>query len=278
MKVRSSSSRMPTRCSSKPGTMRSLPMTSGKRSAAAPSTGSPSRRPSKRMTAKSPSWAGRSSTGTSVACWSRSCSTTWSTWVSVTSSTWGWNGKPRVVAQLDLRSDRQAHAVRGPDALLEAGPLGLRGHLQDAAAGFRDGLDDRALVEVLACLVVDGVARRRGRSGRRPGHARGCARGCLAWAEARHARAAREVADALVDGLLELLGGELDLEHDRAVVAVADVGLHGVLVRVDGMPVEYRERDRAVPRPTLGASRTTAGLVWCRGQESNLHDLAVSGS
>ena len=39
MNVRSSSSRMPTRFVSKPGTIRSLPMTSGKRSAAAPSTG-----------------------------------------------------------------------------------------------------------------------------------------------------------------------------------------------------------------------------------------------
>ena len=39
---------MPMRASSKPGTMRSLPMTSGKRSDAAPSTSTPSLRPSKR--------------------------------------------------------------------------------------------------------------------------------------------------------------------------------------------------------------------------------------
>ena len=51
LKVRSSSSFMPRRLASKPGIMRSLPRMRGKRSERAPSTGSPSRRPSKLMTA-----------------------------------------------------------------------------------------------------------------------------------------------------------------------------------------------------------------------------------
>ena len=228
MKVRSSSSRMPSRLASKPGIMRSLPMTSGNRSDVAPSTGWPSRRPSKPMTAKSSACAPRSSTGTSTACWSRSCSMTASTWTSLTSSTCGVKGIARVVAQDDLGADRQGDAVGRALALLEARPLGLPGQLQDVAVGLSQRLQHGALVEVLAGLVVDGVGRvgvgavdaqrsLEDRPRRLPGP------------EAGDAGAAGEVPHAFVDGLLELLGGELDLQHDGAAVACADVGLHGVL-------------------------------------------------
>jgi hypothetical protein len=38
------------------------------------------------------------------------------------------------------------------------------------------------------------------------------------------------VPDALVDGALELLVGDLDLEHDGAAIGFSDVGIHSVLV------------------------------------------------
>ena len=138
-------------------------------------------------------------------------------------------GEAGVVAELDLRADRQRDPVRRALALREARPLRLAGQLQDVPVGFLEGLQDGALVEVLAGLVVDGVGRVGVGAVDAQGSLQDLARR-LAGPEAGHAGAAGKMPDALVDGLLELLGGDLDLQHDGAAVAFADVGLHGVLV------------------------------------------------
>ena len=133
-----------------------------------------------------------------------------------------------VVAQLDRRPDGQRSRVyAAPVALLEGDPLGRAGQLQD--------------VEVLPgaapprrCAGTGARGRRR-RSGRAPsGSARSMpsarssiGRGTLPGPEAGHADAARLVADGLVDGALELLGGDLDLQHDGAAVGGGGRDLHG---------------------------------------------------
>ncbi len=71
---------------SKPGMRRSSPMISGIRSEVPPSNGTPSFVPAKPMTAQSPFCAARSSTALSVAFWSRSSSTTLSTFAASISS------------------------------------------------------------------------------------------------------------------------------------------------------------------------------------------------
>ncbi len=156
----------------------------------------------------------------------------------------GREGEPAVVAQLHLRTHRQCHLVGGTDAFLEVGPCRLTRQLQHVLAGVGDGLDQGALIEVLAGLVVDGIGSL-GVGAIDPQRTLDDGARRLARAEARDARSTREMPNALVDGVLEFLVGDVDLEHDGAPVAFADVGVHRILV-IGGweVPHEYREVSR----------------------------------
>ena len=94
---------------------------------------------------------------------------------------------------------------------------------------------------MLTGLVVDGVRRFRIGAVDTESSLDHGARG-LARTEAGDARATREMANALVDGVLEFLVGDLDLEHDGALVAFADFGVHRILGSMCvGMRNEYRD-------------------------------------
>ena len=226
MKAFSSSSAMPIRLSSKPGIIRSLPITSGSRSEAAPSTGSPSSVPSNPMTAKSPFCAGRPSTGTRLACLIAQLLDHLVDLGVVGLLHLRLEGEVGVVAELDRRANRQGDRVAGAVGLAEAGPLRLAGQLQRVDVLLPERLDDGALVEVLAGVVVDRV-RLVGRAALDPERALEHGAGRLARAEAGHAGTASEVAHGLIDGAGDTFRRQLDFQHDAAAVGRTGGDLHG---------------------------------------------------
>ena len=127
-------------------------------------------------------------------------------------------GKFGVVAQLDLRPDgAPSRGSAAPSVSLKAVHSGSLGSSSASMSCSRERLEHGALVEVLAGVVEDRIAA--------AGHAaldaerpleHGPRR--LAGPEPGHARAAREVAHGFVDGLDDLVGRKLNVEHDAAAV------------------------------------------------------------
>ena len=138
-----------------------------------------------------------------MAFWSRSSSTTLSILGSSIVSISGPKLKLRVVAELDLRADLDGRLEDERLALLRLDDL-------DVGVGQRhdvlldDGLAVRVLDEVLDGLVEDAPGpRTRSRIGR----------GALPGRKPGDPRAARQAPDGVVDGAVEPVGGELDLER-----------------------------------------------------------------
>ena len=245
-----------------------------------PRLATPSRRPSKRMTAKSPVWTPRSSTGTRLACWSRSCSTTASTRASSGSSTCGREREVRCSRPARPPGGRaRSPGTRRRSPSSNADPLGRRGQLQDVEAFLAHGVHDAALVEVLAGVVVDRVGCVGVGRGRCPGRARASgAAPCPGGSRARGcARDWWRTASSMARWSCSAV--DLDLEHHGAAVGGGGRDLHGrgfrrlcdmdgrVYGRMGARRMARRASPRGRPRrrPTLRPARE-----WWNGRHAGL--------